>query len=94
MRYIVKIGSKTTSLKIATVQKASRMEDKNGFPVYVDETERDLALTLACERFYGKGAFFWKDSGVNGFGQVCKPCRYGNGNDCVTSTVNYSVMEV
>lgn len=92
-KYIVEIGSKKTSLRQSTVDRAAALEDKNGYPVYMEESASDLALTLACERFYGKNAFFWKGSGTRGIGQVCKPCRTG-GNTCITPTVSYGVEEV
>lgn len=51
------------------------------------------ALSKAVEKTYGRSAFFFKDSGCEGYGQIFKPNR-PNSNVPVTGRIHCDVSTV
>lgn len=51
---------------------------------------RDAAVDRACEKLYGKNAWFWEDSGLKGYGQIMRVCKTG-GHNAVTGRVSMDV---
>ena len=51
---------------------------------------RAAAIERAVQRLYGRGCFWWADSGLRGYGQVMRPCRTG-GSSAVTYRASLDV---
>ena len=53
------------------------------------------ALDRAIQKVWGKSAFWWADSGLAGYGQVCRPVpqKLGGGNNCITSRIGVDIEE-
>jgi len=55
------------------------------------EIEKYLAINSAVKHHFGETAFFWADSGLPGYGQICVPAG-NNSNNCVTGRVRIDVI--
>lgn len=65
------------------------IDPDNGEPRDQREIET-AAIRRACEKLYGRGTFWWPDSGLPGYGQVMRPCKLG-GSDAVTYRASLDV---
>lgn len=87
--------SKTTTFAVSIGNQTTRVRVKNDalnefdIPVSADEAE-NLARDAAIRKLHGSSAFWWPDSGLNGYGQVMRPSRFG-GSDSVTNRVGLDV---
>lgn len=52
---------------------------------------RGLATDRACAKLYGRKAFWWADSGLPGYGQVCVPQPEVNASRCITGRMHLEV---
>lgn len=85
-KYIIQIGDRSTSFLDTTILKAIRSALIRAEQI----NPEDMALELAAERLYGKGAWFIKDSVHQSHGQVWKALPTG-GSASVTDLVRFNV---
>lgn len=94
----VEIGDNTTRVRIPTdIDAINSHPLANDYlhetaPAWkVDQTRHALAIAVAVKKIFGTTSFWWPDSGLRGYGQVCKPIPSNPGcNNCITGRISVS----
>lgn len=65
----------TVSLRISPLDDSGYLRSRSEL--------REAAINRACQKLYGRAAYWWPDSGLAGYGQVMRPSKFG-GSDAIT----------
>jgi len=100
--YTVRIGERSTRVLVpndSTYDDLQALIDGGRSMYRVDTPQcpvnehaaNTIAFFRAIKKMFGASAYWWGDIGPSGYGQVCKPSKYGR-SDCLTGRVGIKVV--